>query len=626
MSVESIQAATTIIGSLDTLEIINGGQDFKVGDILKLVHRDLYSKEVITNGVGAEVRVIDTFRGQGALTYYINNRGGGYLRKSDIFLYNKDDDLSGHDGSFKLGPTSYNKRVTYNHDLILDHLYKEDGSNLTLDSVSFNFSKDLTANISATLQSVLTFSTNTFGSIASLTEINAGNNYIRSPYIFVDTSMQSNAIAGVITYNTSSKIVSSSNTLLTTYFANDRPIFLIANTIIASETSEKIIVRQSPLEVNVVANSTGINTSSNTLLFEQANSKFTVNDMLKYVVPTDNTAITTLSNNTTYYVTFCNSSAMALSTSKSGTNVNITDSRTTDPGEVHKFLNYNKVLLYKEPQSNSTDSAIYEYCAPIFPANFAIYEPLMYRTDSTVNGLNANVSALPSNGNDIVYKVTAHNSGKGYLEGETVVGYLFNSLFEPVILQPGTGYTNNDPVVCAGGGASSQAEGFVITNNNGEIVDITLIYNGSGYTSIPLITVKSRTGSGAKLSASITGADNYNTYSSIRGRVIKNGIGVAPGRWTTTRGFLNSDKYIQDSNFYQDFSYQVRTGLVLSKYKDILYNTFHTAGSELFGQFTSVNIESAAPIAILQDIGSTSITSDSTLITVESINITSDQI
>ena len=54
---------------------------------------------------------------------------------------------------------------------------------------------------------------------------------------------------------------------------------------------------------------------------------------------------------------------------------------------------------------------------------------------------------------------------------------------------------------------------------------------------------------------------------------------------STTDGFLNSDKYIQDSYYYQDYSYEIKAALTLDKYKDILKDTFHAAGTELFGKF-----------------------------------------
>ena len=623
-SPNSINLSTSVIGSLDHLEILNGGQNFKVGDILRIIPRDLTTNEVVTNGIGGDVKVIKTGRGQGALTYYINNPGGGYVRDSNIYIYNNEEDLSGRDASFKLGPLTYTKRVTYNTDLILDRIYETTGALRTLDAVGYEFPADPAANLTSTIETVLSFSTNTFGSIASLTKINGGNNYIREPYIFIETRMQSNALPGTVTYNTDSKVVTSTNTFITTYFQNNEPIFLKANTTDAN-TFEQQIIKHSPLTVNVAANSTCINISSNTILIANADTIFSVNDKVYYVVPTDNTAITTLTGNSTYYISFTNSSAIALSATSGGANISITDSRTTNPGEIHFLTSDYKVELYAKPYSNATNTAEYYYAAAIFPSNYALYEPLMYRTDSTVNGINADILALPSNGNDVVTEAVAYNSGRGYLNGEIVDCYLFDSLNEPFIEDGGTGYSNGDPLLVSGGGAASDATGYVITDNSGVITNITMLTNGSGYVRVPYVSVKSSTGSGAVLSATITGADTYNTYSSVKGRIAINGIGVSQGYWSTTQSFLNSDKYIQDSKFYQDFSYQIRTPVILSKYKSIMNDTFHMAGSELFGQFQSINIEVASPMKILQDIGVTSLTSDVTTITSDSINITSDQ-
>lgn len=625
LSVESINSATSVIGSLDHIEILNGGQNFKVGDILRIVPRDLNTNEVITNGIGGDVKVTKTGRGQGALTYYINNPGGGYVQNSAIFIYNREDDLSGHDATFKLGPLTYTKRVTYNTDLIMDRIYYANGDLRTLDTVGFEFAKDLQANITSnTIGNMLSYSTNTFGTIASLAKVSGGNNYIHQPYIFVETAMKSNTLAGNVSYNSTSRIVTGTNTFITSYFQNNRPIFLQANSSDAN-TYEEQIVQYSPYKLNIVANSSAIDIASDTILIESANSKFSSNDQVYYTVPTNNTAIASLSANTTYYISFCNSSSIALSATKGGANINLTDTRTDDPGEVHFLSSNYKIQLYHAPNNTSTNTASYRYAAAIFPSNYAVYEPLMYRTDNTVNGLNADISALPSNGNDVVTEAVAYSSGKGYLDGEVVDCYLFNSLNEPYIVNGGTTYSNGDPLLISGGGASSQATGYVITDNSGMITNITMLTNGSGYTSVPYVSVKSSTGSNVVLAATVTGADSYNTYSSVKGRVVRNGIGVAPGYWSTTQGFLNSNKYVQDSNFYQDFSYQVRAAVNLSKYKSIMNETFHTAGSELFGQFYSVSIEAASPLKILQDIGNISLTSDVTTITSDSINITSDQ-
>ena len=60
--------------------------------------------------------------------------------------------------------------------------------------------------------------------------------------------------------------------------------------------------------------------------------------------------------------------------------------------------------------------------------------------------------------------------------------------------------------------------------------------------------------------------------------------GQGRGKFLSTRGFLSSDKYITDSYFYQDYSYEVRSSIVFNKYSDLLKKLWHPAGVEKFGR------------------------------------------
>ena len=60
--------------------------------------------------------------------------------------------------------------------------------------------------------------------------------------------------------------------------------------------------------------------------------------------------------------------------------------------------------------------------------------------------------------------------------------------------------------------------------------------------------------------------------------------GVGPGRWLTSESFLNDTARVQDSDYYQEYSYVVKTGIALDKYSDILKEMLHVAGFKLFGE------------------------------------------
>jgi hypothetical protein len=85
---------------------------------------------------------------------------------------------------------------------------------------------------------------------------------------------------------------------------------------------------------NVTANTTGVSNTSETIAIEAANSIFSVGNKVYYAVPASNTAIGGLTANSYYYVSFANSSTIAVANTPGGANVNITESR-TGAGEVH---------------------------------------------------------------------------------------------------------------------------------------------------------------------------------------------------------------------------------------------------------------------------------------------------
>lgn len=90
-----------------------------------------------------------------------------------------------------------------------------------------------------------------------------------------------------------------------------------------------------PSAINITANSTGFSNTNNVLLISTANSKFQATDRLYYGVPSGNTPIAPLTGNTYYYVSFANTTAIALSLTSDGANIDLTDARTTNPGETH---------------------------------------------------------------------------------------------------------------------------------------------------------------------------------------------------------------------------------------------------------------------------------------------------
>jgi len=478
----SVSEAPTILGSLESLAIINGGQNFNVGDTIKILQKDS-NNNILSYGVDGILRVSALSRGIGSLNFNIQKQGFGYTTNALTFVYKNGTD--GENASFNIGSIFSSQTLEFNTDLVCDY------SNLTIDATSYGFNKDPNANLTSNIGTTLSTNSQIFGSILNLTNIKTGNGYNQPANVFVRSVQTSKPLTGSIAYNTNSNTVIGTNTIFNYIFSNNDVISL--------------------------------------------NSNVFLNSTLEYQV-------------------------------------------------IKEVISNTEILLYGPPTYNSTSSAAYMAAPTILPSQYALYETPMFSSDNTINGENENIKALPSVGNNVVSSVSVINSGKGYADGEEVRAYLYSGVSSVVVvLNSGVNYSNNDSVVFSGGNPGTSAQGYISTYTNGSISNVTVTFPGSGYESVPSLSIISNTGSGGVISSSLT---EYNFSSEIVGKIIKTGSGKGKGYWSTTRGFLNSDKYIQDSFYYQDYSYEIRVAQTLNKYKDILYDTFHIAGSELFGEYS----------------------------------------
>lgn len=66
--------------------------------------------------------------------------------------------------------------------------------------------------------------------------------------------------------------------------------------------------------------------------------------------------------------------------------------------------------------------------------------------------------------------------------------------------------------------------------------------------------------------------------------------GITEGRWRSFVSHINREKVIQDSLFYQDYSYQITTGLNSDKYKKEYKEIVHPVGLKLFTKFGKTDV------------------------------------
>ena len=143
-------------------------------------------------------------------------------------------------------------------------------------------------------------------------------------------------------------------------------------------------------------------------------------------------------------------------------------------------------------------------------------------------------------------------------------------------------------------------------NGSGVIQTVELEHGGSGYKSTPTIS-GGGTGSGVNITLSGSGIGGVKTLKlvnngfhytqaptldfSSKGDGTATGVAIISGyedehatRWIGDDGFISSANYIQDSLYYQVFSYEIKSGHSIGTWKDYVKRLVHPAGLALFGR------------------------------------------
>jgi hypothetical protein len=103
---------------------------------------------------------------------------------------------------------------------------------------------------------------------------------------------------------------------------------------------------------------------------------------------------------------------------------------------------------------------------------------------------------------------------------------------------------------------------------NGIVTAVEIIDSGYGY--------------GRDQEISLTTANNQ--YA-VKGFTVVDLSGVSKGYWKDNKSFLSDTVYLQDSYYYQKFSYEIVASRMLDTYEKQIKNLIHPSGMKLFGKF-----------------------------------------
>jgi hypothetical protein len=169
--------------------------------------------------------------------------------------------------------------------------------------------------------------------------------------------------------------------------------------------------------------------------------------------------------------------------------------------------------------------------------------------------------------------VWSNNSPIGSLSRGVIGGINYTQGSFPTVTVSSTTGTSANVAITAliGDGESLTA---LTDSVPGQIITIKVTAGGAGYQYIPQVDLTTKGDGTATATATI--GDSYS---------------ILPGRWTTSDSILSSsERKIQGSNFYVDYSYITSSLTEFTKYKTILKELLHPAG---FVNYADLNKNSA---------------------------------
>lgn len=122
------------------------------------------------------------------------------------------------------------------------------------------------------------------------------------------------------------------------------------------------------------------------------------------------------------------------------------------------------------------------------------------------------------------------------------------------------------------GNSEVMGDNAIITSDvlvaDGVATDIEVIDSGYGYLGEQEMTLVS---SNSNQTITITATSHVNRH------------GIGTGSWKTTTSHASDSSKLHDNDYYQEYSYDIQTGVSINRYRDIVKNVLHVSGTKLFG-------------------------------------------
>ena len=483
------------VGFVDTITITAGGSDYDLGDTVLFATGGAGGGAPTTNATG---NVTAVGVGNAITEVTVTAAGAGFFTQNVAGVITTSSGTSG----------VLNANVDF----------------------GYGFPKDTNGDYTTVLDNVLTRFTGNVGTIATLTDINPGNNYNFDPFVSVYTK-------GIAKMNRRDLIVNLTQMNNTAVGVTD---FVLGETV-----NQTVTIPGQTLTVGSVVVQ---NTS--------ASSNTTSGDATNYYIGSSVTQKINSTANAVGDVSASNSTVISIKNGrlKYSNGTIIANTVPFDSGASNTTID-----IISANTANNETSVTSELSANGTVSGSSVAKGQVYRFTNNGDGTG-----------DVGIRRLSFSIGfneSGTLSGATSgAGGTIGEIYQD---------SNTNPI---GDNAEITADAKAA---NGIVTAVEVIDSGVGYEHNSNVTLTS-TGNSVIV---VSGTANVTT------------TGVDQGFWASQESFLNT-KYIHDNDFYQSHSYVIETGLSLDKYRDILLQTAHIAGTKLFGRvIKESSIESVATVS-----------------------------
>ena len=282
---------------------------------------------------------------------------------------------------------------------------------------------------------------------------------------------------------------------------------------------------------------TGVSFNSNTSVNSTSEfitvlgNQFANGDVVKYHVAPGNTALTNLTNNSTYWVVSANASGLSLSATYNGAAINLT-SGATQTG--HYLTNVSLV-----------DRQI----------NVASFGSMLLNANSNTIIDSALTDDIMTVGT--ISRLTGLNPGRNY-DGDVTVRVRDNYVAS-------YGLFDSDGQIH---GQNANVSGKALRGND---IPVTLAVKDSGF--------------GYNINEETLVVTNFSDpEKTINANIVLGAVGTANGYWLNERGKLSDFPKLHDNYYYQEYSYEIQSNKTLDKYLEVLKQVVHPVGNIPFGK------------------------------------------